>query len=62
LDRNTLQVKKYSTLFTFEKQPVEYTLGFVYNTEINEFLIGYSVMDKETKYINIGRNEIDKLF
>jgi len=62
LDRNTLQVKKYSTLFTFEKQPVEYTLGFVYNTDDNAFLIGYSVMDKETKYINIGRNEIDKLF
>lgn len=59
LDEETLQVKKYSRLFTFEKQPVEYTLGFVYFKETDEFLIGYSIMDKEPKFISIPKSHIE---
>jgi len=54
LDLETLKLKKYSSIFTFEKQPVEYTLGFV---EIeNDLLIGYSILDKETKYMSISKD------
>lgn len=61
LDSNTMEVKKYSKLFTFEKEKVEYTLGFVYFKNKNEFLIGYSLLDKETKYLTINKKEIDSL-
>jgi tetratricopeptide (TPR) repeat protein len=54
LDNQTFQVKKYTPIFKFESEPVEYTLGFV---EINtDLLIGYSVLDKETKYMNISKD------
>jgi hypothetical protein len=54
LDINTYKVKKYSPIFTFEKQCVEYSLGFV---ELqNDLCIGYSILDKETKYMNISKD------
>ena len=59
LDKETYSVKKYSPLFTFEKQPVEYTLGFVYFTKTDQLLIGYSVMDRETKFIQIPKTPLD---
>lgn len=62
LDEVTLEVKKYSRLFTFEKQPVEYTLGFVHFKETDEFLIGYSVMDREPRYTMVSKSHIDTLF
>jgi len=52
LDSKTMKLKKYSDLFTFEKSPVEYTLGMVYMDET--LLISYSIMDRETKYINVS--------
>jgi hypothetical protein len=61
LDENTFEVKKYSRLFTFEKQPVEYTLGFVYFKEKNTFLIGYSIMDRETKFMQVSKKHIDSI-
>jgi len=61
LDEETYEVKKYSRLFTFEKQPVEYTLGFVYFKEKDQFLIGYSVMDRETKFIQVPKKRVDAL-
>ena len=59
LDRNTLAVKKYTSLFTFHAHAkVEYTLGFVpMNTN---FLIGYSVNDCETKYMNVPRDVLEQ--
>jgi tetratricopeptide (TPR) repeat protein len=57
LDSNTMKLKKYSNLFTFEKSPVEYTLGMVFIDET--LLIGYSVMDRETKYIGVSLDEFD---
>ena len=62
LDPTTFSVKRYTKLFTFEKEKVEYTLGFVYYKSTDEFLIGYSTMDKTTKFMNISRSSVDKLF
>jgi len=61
LDRKTYQLKKYTPLWTFEKAKVEYTLGFVYMKTTNRFLIGYSVMDKETKYIMVSKHVFDEM-
>jgi len=57
LDNKTMKLKKYSKLFTFEKSPVEYTLGMI-NIE-DTLVIGYSVMDKETKFINLKLTDFD---
>jgi len=62
LDRNTMKMKRYTRLFTFEKEKVEYTLGFAYMEREKQFLIGYSVMDRETKYMTITKENIDQLF
>jgi len=48
LDINTFQVLRYTPFFTFGGECVEYTLGFV-KVE-NEFIIGYSSMDRSTEY------------
>ena len=62
LDLETYELKKYSRIFTFEKEKVEYTLGFEYMEDTKRFLIGYSIMDRETKYIMIPKHKIDELF
>jgi len=62
LDNKTLEVKRYSRIFTFEKEKVEYTLGFVYLEESRELLIGYSLMDRETKYITVPKDTVEGLF
>jgi tetratricopeptide (TPR) repeat protein len=61
LDAVTYAVKRYSRLFTFEGEKVEYTLGFVYFDEKKEFMIGYSLLDRETKYMKVGLEEIERL-
>jgi hypothetical protein len=59
IDATTYQLKKYSPLFTFGGEKVEYTLGFVHlNT--NEFLIGYSVLDRKNDYMTIAKNTVDE--
>jgi hypothetical protein len=62
LDAETYELKKYSRIFTFEKEKVEYTLGFEYMEDTKRFLIGYSIMDRETKYVMIPKHKIDELF
>jgi tetratricopeptide (TPR) repeat protein len=59
LDADTYQVKKYTELFTFEKQKVEYSLGFALMGD--DFLIGYSLMDKCTKYTTIPKSRFDSI-
>jgi len=61
LDANTYAVKKYSPYFTFEKNKVEYTLGFVHSPDTKQFLIGYSLMDKQTEYIEIPKEKVDQM-
>jgi len=58
LDKNTLALKKYTKMFTFEKEKVEYTLGFNYNEKTDCFLIGYSTMDNSTKFMNVERTKV----
>lgn len=58
LDKETLTLKKYTKMFTFEKEKVEYTLGFEYNEKTDCFFIGYSTMDNSTKFINVNRSKI----
>jgi glycosyltransferase involved in cell wall biosynthesis len=62
LDNTTYKLKKYTPLFTFEGEKVEYTLGFVLIEELNQFLIGYSLLDKVTKYMIIAKKKIDEMF
>jgi hypothetical protein len=61
LDRSTLRLKKYTKLFTFESEKVEYTLGFIHNEKTDELLIGYSTMDRTTKFINVPRSKFHEI-
>lgn len=53
LDKHTYKLKSYTPFFTFEGEKVEYTLGFQYLEQDKSLLIGYSIYDKSTKYMNI---------
>ena len=59
LDATTYSVKGYTPLWTFDKEKVEYTLGFVYFPDKNQILIGYSVLDSKTKYIMVSKKHFD---
>lgn len=59
LDITTLDIIKYSFIFTFEGEKIEYCLGIHYFEESNSLLFGYSVMDHETKYMNISKEWFD---
>jgi len=60
LDASTFQVIKYSPYFTFAGYNIEFTLGFIHQPD-DTFLIGYSLMDGSTNYINISKNQIDEI-
>jgi len=52
LDSVTGIVKRYTPLFTFEGEKVEYVLGFERMPGTNDnFIVGYSLYDRETKYM-----------
>jgi hypothetical protein len=55
-----MKLKKYTKLFTFEKESTEYSLGMTYNERSNEFLFGYSKMDKETHYMTVHKSYFDE--
>jgi hypothetical protein len=61
IDKTTYKVKRYTPFFTFTKQqPVEYTLGFV---QIDDnFIIGYSVLDKKTEYASVSKQWFEDMF
>ena len=64
LDAETLALKKYTPWFTFEKRPVEYSLGFAFLSSEEsavEILIGYSTMDSSTQYMTISKTKIDEM-
>ena len=56
LNKDTYEVVNYTPYFTFEGEKVEYALGFQYTECDDSFWIGYSIYDRETRYINITRN------
>jgi len=62
LDDTTYQMKRFTKLFTFDKEKVEYTLGFEYLPDKKQFMIGYSTMDCTTKYTLVSEEEIRDLF
>jgi tetratricopeptide (TPR) repeat protein len=59
LDANTYKLKCYTRLFTMEGEKVEYTTGFVYLKNLKQFLIGYSIMDKTTKWVCLDKSLFD---
>jgi len=61
LDKDTYELKRYTPYFTFEGEKVEYTLGFVYLENTDTLLIGYSIYDKTTKYMNIDRSYFEQM-
>jgi hypothetical protein len=61
LDAITYEVKKYSRIFTFEGEKVEYSLGFIYIEDLKQFMIGYSTYDRESKYMMVTKWKIDEM-
>ena len=59
LDAETYKLKRYTCLFTFDGEKVEYSLGFIVRNK--NLLIGYSRMDREPDYVEVAISEIDKL-
>jgi tetratricopeptide (TPR) repeat protein len=60
LDSTTGELRRYTRYFTFEREKVEYALGF--EKMANEFLIGYSTYDRTTKYITVPLKWFESLF
>jgi len=61
LDTESGEVKRWSKFFTLEGEKVEYVLGFI-QTSDEEFMIGYSKMDKECCIKNVSMADLEKLF
>jgi hypothetical protein len=61
LDSHTMRVKRYTSLFTFQGDhpKVEYSLGFVPISPA-VLLFGYSVNDRETKYMTVSRDALEQ--
>jgi hypothetical protein len=62
LDTDTGCLKRYTRLFTLEKEKVEYVLGFERIPDMESFLLGYSILDKETKYMTLSRQWFEDRF
>jgi tetratricopeptide (TPR) repeat protein len=64
LDTDTGCLKRYTRLFTLEKGKVEYVLGFerIIIPDMESFLLGYSILDKETKYMTLSRQWFEDRF
>ena len=61
LNADTYEIVRFSRFFTFEREKVEYTLGFIYMADQDVFRIGYSTMDRTTKMMEISREKIENL-
>lgn len=59
LDPKTYEIRRYSRLFSFDGEKVEYTLGFVYEEATDRLVIGYSTMDRTTKFMAVSRDIIE---
>ena len=62
IDIETYQVLKYSQLFTFDSEHVEYSLGFIHMKKDDKILIGYSTNDNKTRYMLLNKPAIDEMF
>lgn len=61
LDKDTMELKRYTQLCSFNKNRIEYTLGFEYLEKEDKFLIGYSNHDSTPDYICIKKSIIEEL-
>lgn len=61
INNETGEINRWSRLFTFEREKVEYVLGFVKKND-TEFLLGYSKMDRTTDFKIIEKKELEELF
>jgi len=62
LDAGSQKIKKYTHPFTFEKSPVEYALGLVYDETADVFFISYSVMDRTSQVCVIQKSVFHDMF
>ncbi len=62
LDAETSKVKRWTKYFTFEGKHIEYALGFLYDESKEEFMLGYSVMDRTTEFKRVSKKALDSLF
>ena len=62
LDTESNKVARWTKYFTFEGKPVEYALGFLYDASHEEFMLGYSTMDRTTEIKKIHKTVFDLLF
>ncbi len=60
IDTETNRVKRWSKLFTLDGQKVEYVLGFI-QMDPENFLIGYSCMDKSTHFALVNKKVLYSL-
>jgi len=60
LDVETYLLKKYTPFFTFTKEKVEYSLGFVFQKN-EDFLIGYSILDRITDFMTVPKKTIEDM-
>lgn len=58
LDSKTYAYKKHTRLFTFEKSNIEYCLGCIYEKN-DDFIIGYSTMDRTSNFISVSKSVFD---
>jgi len=61
LNADTYEIVRFSRFFTFEREKVEYTLGFIHIVDRDVFRIGYLKMDRTTKMMEISREKIENL-
>jgi hypothetical protein len=61
IDPATNQVKRWSKPFTLDGEKVEYVLGFI-QTNAENFLIGYSTMDKTTRFAKVSKGNLEQMF
>lgn len=61
LDKKDYSLKRYSSFFTFEGEKVEYSLGVAFVEKENKIIIGYSVMDRECKFVEYELDCIDSM-
>jgi len=59
LDRAMGSLKRYSTPFTFHGKTTEYCLGLLYNSELDVFWLGFSVMDFKSGIVQISPDDLD---
>ena len=62
LDEESLNLKRYSNIFTINHNAVEYILGFCYDSTNKNFYISYSIMDKTSEIAMISYDNLVSYF